>query len=254
MKYIKQELRDGILAITIQKPETLNALSGEVLSELEEVVDSISASDEHKVVILTGDGKAFVAGADIACMSKYDEASALEFSKLAHRIFEKIENANFISIALINGFALGGGLELALSCDIRYASTKAKLGFPEVSLGLIPGFGGTQRLARLVGVGIASEWVYSGEMFSAEQSKSFGVVNNIYEPDDLFKEGHRLAASIHSRGKQALINAKKTMRAGLNLTLPQGLRLEEEKFSSLFGKPESKEGMGAFLEKRKPNF
>lgn len=254
MKYIKQELTEGILTITIQRPEALNALSAEVLKELEEVLDSLSKSSEHKVVLITGDGKAFVAGADIASMSTYNEKAALEFSQLGHRVFEKLENADYISIALVNGFSLGGGLELALACDIRYASTKAKLGLPEVSLGLIPGFGGTQRLARLIGVGAASEWVYSGEMFTAEQAKSYGVVNQVYEPEDLLKEGLRLAASINSRGRLALMTAKKTIRSGLNHTLSEGLRLEEQKFSSLFGKDESKEGMGAFLEKRKPQF
>jgi enoyl-CoA hydratase len=253
MKYIKKEILEGILHIKINRPEAMNALNAEVLSELEQCIDSILPS-EHKVVIITGEGKAFVAGADISGMSTYNEKQAFDFSSLGHRVFKKIENAPFVSIALINGFALGGGLELALSCDIRYASIKAKLGLPEVSLGLIPGFGGTQRLTKLVGSGIASEWIYSADMFTAEEAKNSGVVNQVYEPDDLAKQGLRLALSIQSRGRNAIHSAKSTIRYGIQSSFEAGLELENKKFSELFGKPESSEGMTAFLEKRKPNF
>ncbi len=253
MKYIKEEIVEGILHIKINRPEALNALNAEVLNELENCIDSVNPSD-HKVVIITGEGKAFVAGADIAGMSSYNEKQAYEFSALGHRVFRKIENASYISIALVNGFALGGGLELALACDIRYASSKAKLGLPEVSLGLIPGFGGTQRLTKLVGSGIASEWVFSADMFTAEEAKNCGVVNQVYEPEDLNKQGLRLALSIQSRGRNALQSAKLTIRSGMQSSYDVGLELENKNFSRLFGKAESTEGMTAFLAKRKPNF
>lgn len=254
MKYIKKEIQDGIPILTISRPEALNALNADLLKEIHESVIELEKEPAFKVFILTGEGKAFVAGADIAAMSKYGEKEAYDFSKLGQAAFASLENSRLVSIALINGFALGGGLELTLGCDIRYASNKAKLGLPEVSLGLIPGFGGTQRLARLVGTGVASEWVFGGEMFSADQALSAGVVNLVTEPDTLLTEGMRLARSIHSRGSEALESAKRTIRNGLDLKLSDGIELEAQEFSKRFGKDESKEGMGAFLEKRKPKF
>lgn len=254
MKYIKKEFQDGIPVITLSRPEALNALNADVLKEIREAVQDLEADPKNKVFLLTGEGKAFVAGADIAAMSQYDEKQAFEFSELGQNTFQILEDSRLVSIALINGFALGGGLELALGCDIRYASQKAKLGLPEVSLGLIPGFGGTQRLAKLAGVGVASEWVFSGDMFSADQALSMGVVNLVCEPDALISEGLRLAKSIQSRGSIALAKAKASIRRGLDLGWQPGMELEKKNFSQLFGKPESTEGMKAFLEKRKPNF
>jgi enoyl-CoA hydratase len=254
MEFIKKEIKDGIAILTISRPQALNALNRQLLEEIGSAVKELEKEPNIKVFILTGEGKAFVAGADIAAMSKYSKKEALEFSALGQDVFSSLENSGIISIALINGFALGGGLELALGCDIRYASNKAKLGLPEVSLGLIPGFGGTQRLARMCGTGIASEWVFSGEMFSAEQALQMGVVAKVTEPDDLIVEGMKLATSIQSRGKNAISIAKATIRGSLDLTLEQGMEKERKAFSSLFETPESKEGMGAFLEKRKPNF
>ncbi|WCL50266.1 enoyl-CoA hydratase/isomerase family protein [Leptospira sp. GIMC2001] len=254
MKFIKKEIVDGIAILRINRPEALNALNADLLKEIGEAVVELEKDSSLKVFILTGEGKAFVAGADIAAMAEYNEAQALEFSNLGQTVFSKLENSRLISIGLINGFALGGGLELALACDFRYASSKAKLGLPEVSLGLIPGFGGTQRLSRLIGIGLASEWVYSGEMFSAEQALSSGVVNRVVEPEELLNEGMKVAQSIRSRGSIAIQSAKKVIRDGLNSTVDEGMVLEQKKFASLFGTPESKEGMSAFLGKRKPNF
>lgn len=253
MKYISIEELDSICIIKINRPEALNALNYTVLKELEEGLESLEKTN-YKCFIITGEGKAFVAGADIAEMSAFNEAQAKEFSKLGNKIFSKIERMQLISIAALNGFALGGGLELALACDIRYASSKAKLGLPETSLGLIPGFGGSQRLARICGLGVASEYIYSGGMFTAEEALRHGVVNKVLDPDSLIPDSIRLAKEISSRGKIALSVAKRTIQKGLDLSLDEGLELEIQNFSSLFSNPESKEGMRAFLDKRKPNF
>ncbi|MCC5816670.1 MAG: enoyl-CoA hydratase/isomerase family protein [Leptospira sp.] len=254
MEFIKKEIKDGIGILTISRPQALNALNRQLLEEIGMAVKELEKESNLKVFILTGEGKAFVAGADIAAMSKYSQKEALEFSALGQDVFSSFENSRLVSIALINGFALGGGLELALGCDIRYASNKAKLGLPEVSLGLIPGFGGTQRLARMCGTGVASEWIFSGEMFSADQALQVGVVTKVSEPEDLLLEGMKLAMSIQSRGKEALASAKATIRGSLDITLDSGMEKERKAFSSLFETQESNEGMGAFLEKRKPNF
>lgn len=254
MEFIKKEIKDGIGILTISRPQALNALNRQLLEEIGEAVKDLEKDSSLKVFLLTGEGKAFVAGADIAAMSQYTQKEALEFSQLGQDVFSSLESSRLISIALINGFALGGGLELALGCDIRYASTKAKLGLPEVSLGLIPGFGGTQRLARLCGTGVASEWVYSGDMFGADEALKMGVVTKVCEAEELFNEGMRIAGSIQSRGGSALSSAKSTIRKSLDLTLQEGMMEERKAFSSRFETPESKEGMGAFLEKRKPNF
>lgn len=254
MSFIKLEKVEDITVLTISRPEAMNALNREVLEEIHATVKNLEKDETVKAFLLTGEGKAFVAGADISAMSRYTEKEAYEFSELGQNVFSYLEESRLISIALINGFALGGGLELALGCDIRYASNKAKLGLPEVSLGLIPGFGGTQRLARLAGTGVASEWIFSGDMFSADQALVSGVVNQVLEPDELIPKGIQLAKSIQSRGKIAISQAKSILRSGLDCKLNEGMNKEKKAFSELFEKPESKEGMGAFLEKRKPNF
>lgn len=254
MSLVKKEIQEGIPVLKISRPEALNALNKDLLVEIRESIKSLEQDVSVKAFLLTGEGKAFVAGADIAAMSKYGEKEALDFSELGQNVFNTLEESRLVSIALLNGFALGGGMELALACDIRYASNKAKLGLPEVSLGLIPGFGGTQRLARLAGTGVAGEWIYSADMFTAEEAFASGVVNRVTEPDKLLEEGIRLAKSIQSRGGKAISSAKSVMRKSLDLGLEEGMKKERVAFSELFEKEESKEGMTAFLEKRKPDF
>ncbi len=254
MKYIKTQLVNGIKILTICRAEALNALNAEVLDELQSAILELEADQGGKCFLITGEGKAFVAGADIGAMSRFDSTQALEFSRKGQELFLLIERSRLVSIAAINGFALGGGLELALSCDIRYASRNAKIGLPEVSLGLIPGFGGTQRLARLCGRGVAFEYIFSGNMYSAEEALVHGVITKVTEQESLIEECLKLAQAISSRGKFALQAAKTTIQQGLEMDTLSGMNLEREKFSSLFSREESKEGMRAFLEKRKPDF
>lgn len=251
-KFLKLQKKDKLCIVEISRPEALNALNTDLLKEIKSCF--IELEKEIRVVILTGSGKAFVAGADIAAMKTYREKEALEFSELGQSAFDTIEKSKIVSIAAINGFALGGGLELALSCDIRIGSKNAKLGLPEVSLGLIPGFGGTQRLARILGKAIANELIFSGDMFSAEVAFQKGILNRLVEAEELLNESEKLANSILSRGTKAIQVAKKTISDSLDMTSEQGMKLEQKEFSNLFDGTESLEGLSAFLEKRKPNF
>ncbi len=253
LKFLKVEINDGLAKVEINRPDALNALNQDVLKELETCFQYLDKQDT-RVAILTGSGKAFVAGADIAAMKGYSKDDAYIFSNLGQSIFSFIEESRVISIAAINGFALGGGLELALACDMRVASNKAKLGLPEVSLGLIPGFGGTQRLIRLIGRGFASEMIFTGDMYSAEDCLKMGLVNKVVEPDALLNVCNEYAGKIISRGKNAVRGSKLVMREGFDSTLNEGFYKEKAAFSNLFEQPESKEGLSAFIEKRKPNF
>lgn len=254
-EFLKVErLENGATLVTIQRPEALNALNSTLLRELGECYQELTKDPSHRVVLLTGTGKAFVAGADISLMKEYDSRAAEEFSDLGQSVFALIDSSSIVSIALINGFALGGGLELALACDIRIASVQAKIGLPEVSLGLIPGFGGTQRLGRLVGYGKSLEVVLSGDMYTAEAGFQMGIINHVVAPEELRNKGESLAKSILSRGKHAIREAKRVLKQGCDQTIPLGMLTEKKAFAALFDGPESKEGMGAFLEKRKPNF
>jgi enoyl-CoA hydratase len=252
MSLLKIEKKNHLAIIEIHRPEALNALNTDLLNELKNTYKNLDK--EIRVIILTGTGKAFVAGADIASMKVFNQKQALEFSELGQSTFDEIEYSEAVTISAINGFALGGGLELALSCDIRIASVNAKLGLPEVSLGLIPGFGGTQRLARIVGKAIANELIFTGDMFTAEQALSKGILNRVVESDKLLSEAESIANSILSRGTKAIKIAKKTIQEGLDLKQKEGMNLEKERFSNLFDGTESLEGLSAFLEKRKPNF
>lgn len=248
--------KQGSLAVLeINRPSALNALNEDVLKELKATFQSLEKEDGIRVVILTGQGKAFVAGADIAKMRDMDELGADLFGGLGQEVFDIIQNSHLVSIAAVNGFALGGGLELALACDIRIGSEKAKLGLPEVSLGLIPGFGGTQRLARLIGYGRAAEIVFTGDMIGAEEAYRIGILNKLVkEGEDLIGTAKATAESILKKGPVAVQTAKRVIRKGLDLELSKGEELERKEFSKLFSGKESKEGMGAFLEKRAPKF
>jgi enoyl-CoA hydratase len=251
---IKFEVSEGIATITINRPDVLNALNAQVLSELLSAIGEATGNDEIKVVILTGEGRAFVAGADISLMMNFGTREGLAFGDLGHGVMLALETMDKPAIAAVNGFALGGGTELALGCDFIYASKKAKFGQPEVSLGIIPGFGGTQRLARTVGMNRARELVYTGEMIDAEEAKRIGLVSEVFEPDELMDKVREKAKLIASKGPCAIAAAKRVMNKGADLALDSAIELEKQAFSALFGTEDQKEGMRAFVEKRKPGF
>ena len=243
--------KDGISQVVITRPEAMNALNSEFFLEFREYLSNLSS--DIRVMIITGEGKAFVAGADISEMVNMDKEEALAFSNIGQEVFLMLEQLDIPVIAAVNGFALGGGCELAMACDIRLASNKAKFGQPEVSLGLIPGYAGTQRMPRLIGLGNALYYLMTGDYMNAEEALRIGLIQKILEPGDLLYEAHSLAKKIISRGPAAVTKVKKVAREGLGLGLQAGSELEKIEFSSLFG-DEGTEGMKAFLEKRKPDW
>ena len=248
-------MRDGHVSIvTINRPDKLNALSREVLSDLDAAIASLAADPEVRAAVITGTGKAFVAGADIASMQRMTVAEGREFGALGHGVFAAIESLRCPVIAAVNGFALGGGCELALACDFIYASSKAKFGQPEVNLGIIPGFGGTQRLPRRVGSALAREIIFTGKMISADDALRIGLANAVFEPDALLAEAIRTASEIASKGPLAVAAAKRLIRDGIDLPLPNANRLEQAAFGEAFATEDQSEGMAAFLEKRAPVF
>jgi enoyl-CoA hydratase len=252
---LKVEFSDDIGIVTISRPEALNALNTRFFQEMDDLVANIAGKPEIKVLIITGEGKAFVAGADIAEMVNKNQAEGSEFSRIGQNTFRRLEKLEIPVIAAINGFALGGGLELAMGCDFRIASSKARFGQPEVNLGLIPGYAATQRLSRLVGLGDALYLLTSAEMIGAEDALRIGLVQKVVEPDALMDEVMKIARAIASKGPQAVKKVKAVTRRGFLMNFEKGCELEAENFGSLFGKgSEGEEGMKAFLEKRKPNW
>ena len=250
------ERSEHLVVLTINRPEKLNSLNSLVLRELTTAVRTLSETlPLPRCAILTGAGdKAFVAGADIAEMSAMSVAEAKAFSDAGHALCAAIELAPFPFIAAVNGFALGGGCELALSCDFIYASERAKFGQPEVNLGLMPGFGGTQRLARRVGLGLSRELVYTGEAISAERALSIGLVNEVVPKESLLERARETAAKIASRAPLAVSASKRVMLRGSDTDLGTANELEATAFSALFGSLDQREGTRAFLEKAKPSF
>ncbi|PLW98254.1 MAG: hypothetical protein C0591_04890 [Marinilabiliales bacterium] len=254
-KILKTEVIEGIAVVTISRPEALNALNTRFFNEMDDFVSSVKNNTSVKAIIITGDGKAFVAGADIAEMVDKTQQEGSTFSKLGQHTFSSFGELYIPVIAAINGFALGGGLELAMGCDFRIASTKAKFGQPEVNLGLIPGYAGTQRLSRLVGLGDALYLLMSAEMIGADDALRIGLVQKVVEPEALMEEVMKIAKTIAAKGPSAVKKVKHVVRQGLEMSLKQGEELEAREFGSLFGEGrEGKEGMKAFLEKRKPNW
>lgn len=254
-KFVKvEELDAGVVKVTVDRPDALNALNADVLSGLLAAANALNERHDVRVVVFTGEGRAFAAGADVRAMSEMSEAEAAVYSKLGHDAFTAISSLPMPTIAAVNGFSLGGGLEYALSCDLIYASTKAKLGFPEVGLGLIPGFGGTQRLGRRVGHQRARELVFTGEIIRAEEAHRIGLALRLFEPDALMPGVLEIAASIAAKGPEAVRAAKEVMAAGHDSPFDDALAIERETFSCLFGSDEANEGMSAFLEKRSPSF
>ncbi len=249
------EKEDGIALVTINRPKVLNALNADLLKELEAVVDELEQDGEVRVVIITGAGdKAFVAGADIAFMSGLNPLEAKSFSQLGQRVFSKIENMSKPVIAAVNGFALGGGNELAMACDIRIASEKARFGQPEVQLGLIAGFGGTQRLSRIVNPGLAKEILFTADQYDAETAQKIGLVNHVVPAEELINFCKGMARRIAARGPVAVRLSKEAVNQGLDMDLDKAIALEADLFGLVFTTADRKEGISAFLEKRKPAF
>jgi len=254
MAYVKLSKEGAVATITIDRPDALNALNEKVLAELEKIITELDADHAVLVAVVTGEGKAFVAGADIAAMAEMDEAQAKAFAENGQRVFLALERAHFVTIAAVNGFALGGGMELALACDMRFASAKAKLGQPEVNLGVTPGFGGTQRLPKLVGPGVATYLLTTGEQIDGARALELGVVNAVFEPEELLPKVTEIAEAIAKKGPTSLAMVKKAVHEGLTLSVEEGCQLEAELFGRCFASGEGNEGMKAFLEKRAPKW
>lgn len=254
-QFLLVDKKDFIATVTVNREKAMNALNPDVLGEIRSCFDALSEDHEVRVVVITGAGeKAFVAGADIAAMSKMTPPEAAEFGKLGHAALGAIDRCRKPVIAAVNGFCLGGGMELALSCDFIYASEKAKLGLPEVGLGLYPGFGGTQRLGRLVGKNIAREIIFTARILSAQEALGLGIVNRLCKPDELMATVMATATEIGRKGPVAVQAAKKVIHDGFDRSLKEGLQLELDDFPKLFSTEDVKEGLGAFLEKRQAFF
>jgi enoyl-CoA hydratase len=245
----------NVAVIRFNRPKALNAINPEVLEEMCDALDKIKSDGSVKVLILTGEGeKAFIAGADISHMVNLSPLEAREFSVKGHDLGVRLENLPIPVIACVNGFALGGGTEMALACDFIYASENAKFGQPEINLGIIPGFGGTQRLSRLVGKAMAKELCLTGVMISAREAKEIGLVNKVFAPDKLWEETLKTADLIASKGRVSVRAVKQCIDRGFDTDLRRGCQMEADAFGLCMAGPDGKEGMSAFLEKRKPDF
>ncbi len=246
---------DNVVTLTLNRPDKLNSLTEELLRELLDALEALEGDAGARAAVLTGAGdKAFAAGADIAAMSEMTAAQAKRFAELGHRIGSTMEQARIPFIAAVHGFALGGGCELALCCDFIYASDKARLGQPEINLGVIPGFGGTQRLARRVGVGRARELCMTGEAIGAVEALRIGLVNAVVPHAELLPKTREVAKKIASKGPLAVAAVKRAILRGEDVPLPVANELEATAFASLFGSHDQREGMRAFLEKRSAKF
>lgn len=254
MSVVVTEKKDKVAIIKINRPEAMNSLNGEVLQAISDAVDAAACDEEVQVLLFTGEGKAFVAGADIAAMSVMDERAGNEFGTLGSAVFRKIETLEKPSIAAVNGFALGGGCELSMSCDMRIASEKAKFGQPEVGLGITPGYSGTQRLPRIVGKAKAMELILTGDIITAQQAAEIGLVNKVVAKEALMEEAMALAAKITKNAPFAVCASKKAIQMGMEAPMTAAMTIETELFGKCFATEDQKEGMGAFLEKRKAEF
>ncbi len=255
LENITAEIKNNVLILTINRPDKLNALNKQTIEELHEVLVDAENNKEVQALIITGSGnKAFVAGADIAEFANFSVEEGKQLSSIGHfKIFNFIENYSKPVIAAVNGFALGGGLELAMACHIRVASNNAKMGLPEVSLGVIPGYGGTQRLAQLVGKGKAFEMIVTADMLVAEDAYKWGLVNYVTTPEELLNKCFEITSKIATKSPTAIKTAIKVINAGYNSKL-NGYEVEIEEFGKSFGTADFREGVDAFLEKRKAKF
>lgn len=250
MNYIEIKVQDRVGIMTVTRPEALNALNTEVLNDLDKAINEVEGNKDIDVVVLTGAGRSFVAGADISEMKDYRAIEGKSFSDMGNRVFMKLENLEKPVICAVNGFALGGGCELAMSCDIRLASEKAKFGQPEVGLGITPGFGGTQRLPRLIGTARAMELIFTARTISAVEAKEIGLVNAVYPPEQLMEKAIEMAMSITSQAQVAVRQSKRCIQKGSQTDISTGVSYEAESFGLCFSTADQKEGMNAFLEKR----
>lgn len=249
------EIDSGIATITFNRPKALNALNGDLLSELSTALDDISENEDIRVLVLTGSGdKAFIAGADISELATFNALQAKTFAKKGHTVIGKLQELSIPVIAAVNGFALGGGSEMALACDFIYASEAAKFGLPEITLGIIPGFGGTQRLTKLIGKNMAKEMIFTGKMLSAQEAKEIGMVNKVCTPETLMEDVLKTAKSIAAKGRVSLRAAKQAINAALDVDILTGCNIEIDAFALCLASEDSKEGTSAFLEKRKAVF
>lgn len=250
MTYVKLEKRGRVGVLTIDRQEALNALNSAVLTDLETAINAVEQDNGIDVVILTGAGRAFVAGADIGQMFSYSSYEGKQWGVYGGSLFLKLEQMSKPVIAAVNGFALGGGCELCMSCDIRLASEKARFGQPEVGLGITPGFGGTQRLPRIVGVSKAMELILTGKVIDATEAKMIGLVSEVYPPEELMDKALEMANEICSNAQLAVRESKRCIRMGMQTDIATGSAFEAEAFGVTCGTEDKKEGMGAFLEKR----
>ena len=241
----------NVKILAVNRPEAMNALNSMVFKEMKSFLNDLSS--ETKALVITGEGKAFVAGADISEMVNMSSSEGEAFSRTGQEVFSMLENLDIPVIAAVNGYALGGGCELAMACDIRIASTRAKFGQPEVNLGLIPGYAGSQRMPRLVGMGNALFYLMTGDHLKAEDAFRIGLVQLVVDPEELIEQALEIGKKIASKGPAAIGKVKKVARKGISLHLDEGSELETKEFGSLFGN-EGTEGMKAFLEKRKPEW
>lgn len=254
-KHIRYQVDDGIAVITMDRPKALNALNAELLEELADALARIDGDEDIRVLILTGAGeKAFVAGADITELATYDPLQAKMFSASGHRVVAALQALSIPVIAAVNGYALGGGCELALACDFIYASENAMFGLPEINLGIIPGFGGTQRLPRQVGKNRAKEMIFTGSMVPAAEAANIGLVNRVFSADSLLDEALKTANVMAAKGRASLRAAKQAVNRGTETDLENGCAIEIDAFALCFASEDAQEGTRAFLEKRKPDF
>lgn len=252
-KFLKiEEKPNGVVIITLSREKSLNALNSAMLKELHHFFSNVG--EDIRCIIITGAGKSFVAGADIAEMANFTASEAYDFAKLGMDTFMEIEKCRVPVIAAVNGFALGGGCEISIACDIRLASTKAKFGQPEVGLGITPGFGGTQRLSRVIGPGYAKELIYTTEMIGSDKAYQIGLVNHVYEPEELLDKALEMANKIAYHAPKAVEYAKQSIINGSQTDIDTAMQIEKTHFGLCFATNDQKEGMDAFLNKRKSEF
>ncbi len=252
MTNVLLEKKGHIAVATINRPKALNALNSQVLEDIDQLVEQVKADDEIRALVITGSGeKAFVAGADIGEMSTLTRAEGEAFGKTGNDVFRKLETLPVPTIAAVNGFALGGGCELSMSCDIRLCADTAVFGQPEAGLGITPGFGGTQRLARLVGMGMAKQLIYTAKNIKADEALRIGLVNAVYPLEELMPAAEKMAETIAKNAPIAVRACKKAINDGMQVDIDRAVTIEEGLFGSCFETADQKEGMGAFLEKRK---
>ena len=251
---LKIQIADRIAVVTISRPAALNALNTAFFNEFNHFLDDLEPRDDVKVLVITGEGKSFVAGADIAEMVHMDPEEGYAFSTFGQRTFDRLEQLRIPVIAAVNGYALGGGCELAMACDFRVASKLAKFGQPEMNLGMIPGYAATQRLSRIAGLGNALYLILTADTITAEDALRIGLVQKVLEPEMLMEDVMKLASKIAANGSQAVPTSKRIIRAGIAMNFQEASELEAVEFGKQFSNEATKEGMKAFLEKRKPNW